>query len=51
MSEILVSGVSTRKYARVLPAMAHSAGIAKSSVSRALKSASEASLRELPLCQ
>jgi putative transposase len=47
MSEILVSGVSTRKYARVLPAMAHSAGIAKSSVSRALKSASEASLREL----
>ena len=35
MSEILVSGVSTRKYARVLPAMAASAGIAKSSVSRA----------------
>ena len=28
MSEILVSGVSTRKYARVLPAMAASAGIA-----------------------
>jgi putative transposase len=27
MSEILVSGVSTRKYARVLPAMAASAGI------------------------
>jgi putative transposase len=47
MSEILVSGVSTRKYARVLPAMAHTAGIAKSSVSRALKRASEVSLREL----
>ena len=47
MSEILVSGVSTRKYARVLPAMAASAGIAKSSVSRAVKGASEASLRQL----
>jgi len=47
MSEILVSGVSTRKYARVLPAMAASAGIAKSSVSRAVKGASETSLREL----
>jgi len=44
MSEILVSG---RKYARVLPAMAASAGIAKSSVSRAVKRASEASLRQL----
>jgi putative transposase len=47
MSEILVSGVSTRKYGRVLPAMAASAGIAKSSVSRAVKGASEASLRQL----
>ena len=47
MSEILVSGVSTRKYARVLPAMAASAGMAKSSVSRAVKGASEASLRQL----
>ena len=47
MSEILVSGVSTRKYARVLPAMAASAGIAKSSVSRAMKGASEASLHKL----
>jgi transposase-like protein len=47
MSEILVSGVSTRKYARVLPAMAASAGIAKSSVSRSLKAASAANLREL----
>jgi len=47
MSEILVSGVSTRKYARVLPAMAASAGIAKSSVSRVMKGASEASLRQL----
>lgn len=47
MSEILVSGVSTRKYARVLPAMAASAGIARSSVSRAVKGASEAILRQL----
>jgi putative transposase len=47
MSQILVSGVSTRKYARVLPAMAASAGIARSSVSRAVKSASEASLRRV----
>ena len=47
MSEILVSGVSTRKYARVLPAMAASAGIAKSSVSRVVKGASEAILRQL----
>ena len=47
MSEILVSGVSTRKYARVLPAMAASAGIAKSSVSRAMKGASQASLHQL----
>ena len=47
MSEILVSGVSTRKYARVLRAMAASAGIAKSSVSRAAKGTSEASLRQL----
>jgi transposase-like protein len=32
--DILVTGVSTRKYARVLPAMAGTVGIAKSSVSR-----------------
>lgn len=32
--DILVSGVSTRKYGRVLPAMAGTVGIAKSSVSR-----------------
>jgi hypothetical protein len=32
--DILVTGVSTRKYARVLPAMAATVGIAKSSVSR-----------------
>ena len=47
MSEILVSGVSTRKYARVLPAMAASAGISRSSVSRAVRVASEACLRQL----
>jgi hypothetical protein len=32
--DILVTGVSTRKYRRVLPAMAGTVGIAKSSVSR-----------------
>ena len=32
--DILVTGVSTRKYGRVLPAMAGTVGIAKSSVSR-----------------
>lgn len=47
MSEILVSGVSTRKYARVLPAMAQSAGLSKSTVSRAMRVASEATLRQL----
>jgi transposase-like protein len=47
MSEILVSGVSTRNYRRVLPAMAHAAGISKSSVSRAVKVASEERLKAL----
>ena len=32
--DILVSGVSTRKYGRVLPAMANTVGISKSAVSR-----------------
>jgi transposase-like protein len=47
MSEILVSGVATRKYARVLPAMAASAGLSKSAVSRAVKRASQATLQQL----
>ena len=47
MNEILVKGVSTRKYRRVLPAMAGSAGISKSSVSRKFRAASEEALKQL----
>lgn len=45
--DILVTGVSTRKYARVLPAMAGTVGVGKSSVSREFIKASAASLRAL----
>ena len=45
--DILVSGVSTRKYAQVLPAMAGTVGIKKSSVSRQFIKASEKALEEL----
>ncbi len=45
--DIMVTGVSTRKYARVLPKMAGTVGIAKSSVSREFIKASAASLRAL----
>jgi len=45
--DILVTGVSTRKYARVLPKMAGTVGVAKSSVSREFIKASAASLRAL----
>ncbi|MBU0610106.1 MAG: transposase, partial [Armatimonadetes bacterium] len=34
LSDILMSGVSTRKYERVIPEMAESCGVSKSSVSR-----------------
>jgi len=44
--DILVSGVSTRQYARVLPAMAGAVGIKKSSVSRQFIQASERALAE-----
>ena len=47
MNDILVSGVSTRKYRRVLPEMAGSAGISKSAVSRQFRAASEATLQQL----
>lgn len=47
MRDILVTGVSTRKYARVLPAMAGTVGIKKSSVSRHFIQASEQALEEL----
>ncbi len=47
MLEILLAGVSTRRYADVIPAMADTVGVAKSSVSREAIEASETVLREL----
>lgn len=45
--DILVTGVSTRKYAKVLPAMAGTVGVKKSSVSKHFIQASEKALEEL----
>jgi transposase-like protein len=47
MLEILLSGVSTRRYQEVLPQMAQSVDISKSSVSRRVIAASEQQLKEL----
>ncbi len=47
MLEILLRGVSTRNYARVLPEMAESVGISHSAVSREFIAASEAQLKAL----
>jgi transposase-like protein len=47
MLEILMLGVSTRRYEQVLPAMAESASISKSTVSREAIEASEKLLKEL----
>jgi putative transposase len=47
MLEILLSGVSTRRYEQVLPQMAQSVGISKSAVSREVIAASEKQLKEL----
>ena len=47
LSDILMSGVSTRKYERVVPEMAESCGVSKSSVSREFKEASAERLEEL----
>ncbi len=47
MREILVNGVSTRKYATVLPKMAGTIGVAKSSVSRQFIEASRRELQAL----
>lgn len=47
MLEILLSGVSTRRYQEVLPKMAQSVGISKSAVSRQAIAASEKQLKEL----
>jgi len=47
MLEILLQGVSTRKYGEVLPAMAETVGVSRSSVSRQAIEASEEELRRL----
>jgi transposase-like protein len=47
MLEILLHGVSTRQYAEVLPQMAETVGVSKSSVSRQEIEASEEELRSL----
>ena len=47
MLEILLAGVSTRRYAEVIPEMADTVGVAKSSVSREAIEASEEALKEL----
>ena len=47
MLEILMAGVSSRNYAKVLPQMAESVGISKSAVSREFIEASEKALKEL----
>ncbi len=47
MLEILLRGVSTRQYQHVLPEMAHTVGVAKSSVSAEALEASEEELKKL----
>lgn len=47
MLDILLEGVSTRQYGAVIPQMADTAGVSKSSVSRAAIQASEAQLDRL----
>ena len=47
MMDILLHGVSTRRYEKVLPAMAESVGISKSAVSRANIEAGEKLLKDL----
>ncbi len=47
MLEILLRGVSTRQYQHVLPEMAHTVGVAKSSVSAEAIEASEEELKKL----
>jgi transposase-like protein len=47
MLEILLRGVSTRQYQKVLPEMAESVGISKSSVSAESIAASQEQLRQL----
>jgi transposase-like protein len=47
MLEILLNGVSTRRYKRVIPEMADTAGVSRSTVSREAAEASAAALKQL----
>jgi putative transposase len=47
MLQILLHGVSTRRYQRVIPEMADTVGVSRSTVSREAAEASEAALRQL----
>ena len=47
MLEILMNGVSTRRYGKVIPEMADTAGVSRSAVSRQTIEASEAALKQL----
>lgn len=47
MLEILLNGVSTRRYERVIPEMADTVGVSRSAVSREAIEASEAALKRL----
>src|ERR1700756_2903262 len=47
MLEILLNGVSTRRYGKVIPEMANTVGVSRSSVSRETIEASEAALQKL----
>jgi putative transposase len=47
MLEILLNGVSTRRYSRVIPEMADTVGVSRSTVSRESIEASEAALQQL----
>jgi transposase-like protein len=47
MLEILLNGVSTRRYQRVIPEMAETVGVSRSTVSRETIEASEAALQQL----
>jgi len=47
MLEILLNGVSTRRYGKVIPEMADTVGVSRSSVSRETIEASEAALQKL----
>jgi transposase-like protein len=45
--EILMKGVSTRKYRQIIPEMAETVGVSKSQISREFVAASEAELKQL----